>query len=270
MKGTRMWKPAPRVSRYVPSRSTTKALCWGTTTADLAMTTRTSTASTTATTTASVMRGPPPGEAPPDASLLSANPQRQPLHPGDPAPLPGMERQGAGVVGGPGGAAQLDLPHGPGGQLLHRRGHLALERIHGIGPLLGVHPAHQVGTHHEEGGQGDGGEEHPLEPRGYARPETARGPHHEGADGEEDDVEPAGGEHLRPEQHEPQQQPQPPRHARPPWRSIAHGPGATPPFHRPGARDSRARTTAGAGVIGPRADVPVAYHAGGLVPTERG
>src|SRR5262245_43940183 len=104
MNGTRTWKPARRVLLYLPSASTTDALCCGTTTAVRAITKTTSpaTASTAIRTLAST-------GLPLAGRILfgAAYVEHEALRTLDPEPRAGRDRIGAHVVRRPGRAAQL-------------------------------------------------------------------------------------------------------------------------------------------------------------------
>src|SRR6266849_2809210 len=116
MNGRRMWKPASSVARKRPRRSTTKALCCGTTTAVREMMTITSRARPRKTTRAPVIAL---------SSLLPAHGQHQAVHRHHHAALAARERADVHVLRGPRRTPQLRLADRAWGQLLERYGHLA-------------------------------------------------------------------------------------------------------------------------------------------------
>src|SRR5438876_401521 len=118
--GSRMWKPASSVARYRPSRSTTNALCCGTTTAVREMTKSASSASTRKTISASDIVASP--------SLLRLEPERQAVHPRHFAALPAPQRALAFVPRGPRRAAELRLADLARRQVVEQHGHLLIRQ----------------------------------------------------------------------------------------------------------------------------------------------
>src|SRR5262245_1610990 len=206
MNGIRMWKPAWRVPRYLPSRSTTYADCCGTTTAVRAMTTTTSPASTSITRSAPVIVVPP---------SLGSYVQHQPLDALDHAATSARQQLGAIVADRPGRAAQLSLADGARRQVVEQDRDVA-DQPAGHGGVAGcAQPLDETPAEEHERGHRQHREEEPLEPRRPAQPDTGERADDERGHAEEEDEEAAGRQDLDPEKPETEEDPPPPRHARP-------------------------------------------------------
>src|SRR4030042_962281 len=167
MKGSRMWKPASSTSLNLPSRSTTKAFCWGTTTAVLTTTTMAKTARTMAMTSPALMESMLSSSVEcRSAPLLGVHPQCQPVHTLHQAALPRLERELRGGAHGPVGAAQLGGPLPAGGQVAQQD--RLLPHQLGLHRMLAREPAQQRPAQREQPPQGEDGEGEPLHRFGHA------------------------------------------------------------------------------------------------------
>src|SRR5438046_3519021 len=209
--GRRMWKPASSVARYRPSRSTTNALCCGTTTAVREMTKSASSASTRKTISASDIVASP--------SLLRLEPERQAVHPRHFAALPAPQRALAFVPRGPRRAAELRLADLARRQVVEQHGHLADEDVDARGGVVSRrHPAEQPPAERHEEPDRDEREEEPLDPSRSARSERCQHTDGDRAETEEEEEEAARRHDFAADQRKAEQHPQPPRH---PWRHGA-------------------------------------------------
>src|SRR5262245_16491433 len=210
--GSRMWKPASSVPEYLPSRSTTKALCCGTTTAVLATITSSRNARTTATITIGVNIRPRPLSPAPRRSL-GGQPERQPFHPLDAGPLAAPQRLARPHV--PRCPAQFRLAGPAGGHVLGDDRGLPDQRIDGrplrLAPL---HPVEQRLAEQQQRDDRHGGEQQPFDPPGREQPETREQADDERPDPEEDDEEAAGSEKLERKKGQTAENPDPPGHGR--------------------------------------------------------
>src|SRR5512139_2644806 len=120
MNGTKMWKPAPSVALYLPSRSTTYAFCCGTTTAVFAMMRTTKAARTRTTIRPAVMLL---------HLLFGFDPQREPLDALDRAARPMREDRRSARAHRPGRAAQRGFSHAARQQVLGQDRDLTDQRI---------------------------------------------------------------------------------------------------------------------------------------------
>src|SRR5512141_3250946 len=196
MNGKSTWNPAPSTPWNFPSRSTTYALCCGTTTAVFTTTKIAKTARTIAMTRAALMVS---MSSPEGRALLGADPEREAVEALDAAPLAGAERDAGHGARAPRHPAELGLPLAAGRDLAEEHDLLADDRVHGdLRPLqlLLQRPA-QRGEQHDR----DHGEQDPLRDRARAERRDHGG--RERADPEEQGEEPARRHHLDDEQPDP-------------------------------------------------------------------
>src|SRR5882672_3146607 len=162
-----MWKPASSTPAKRPRRSTTKACCWGTTTAVRATIQNMKMARTRNTTNAppsmtTLLR--PGRDRPGDASFRD-EPQGESFDAFDPAPLPFAQGDRPRGARGPGGAPHLGLAGAVGPHVFqHHRG-LLLHPVDGFRAARHLEAAHDGTAKDGHPEDGEHGEEEPLHPR---------------------------------------------------------------------------------------------------------
>src|SRR5712691_5852060 len=194
-----MWKPASSTPAKRPRRSTTKACCWGTTTAVLATIQKTKMAKTKTTmSTPCMMILPQTGGCRPSDPSFRDQPEREPLD-----------------ARGPGGAPHLGLARAARSHVLQHHRDLPLHAVHRLGAPCEVEAAHEGAAEEGDAQDGEHGEEEPLQPGRAGTAERRQHPDEDCGQAEEDGEEPAGGGHLRREQAQTDEHPDPPGHDHP-------------------------------------------------------
>src|SRR5206468_1541701 len=207
MNGRRMWKPAPSVPVYLPRRSTTYALCCGTTTAVRASTYTTSAASPRTTIKLPVMNS----SACACRDSLRANPDRKPVDTLDATARILREQGRAAVASGPRRAAQLRFADSAARDILGGGRGFADQTVDAVAAGR-CEPHHHRAAEEREGDHGEHGEEQPLEPIRSGQADCHEKSDAEGADSKEHQIEAAVELHLEDQQHQTEEHPQPPRH----------------------------------------------------------
>src|SRR5688572_22019103 len=206
MNGTRMWNPALRTPLYRPKRSTTYALCCGTTIVVRDKTISTMIARKTATIRVEL------GTYPPISGLTLAYVEGQTVHSHNTAALALRQIVLAGIEGAPGAATQFHLAHAAGLNFRHSRGGLADQAVHCRTGGQGAKAFQQYGT--EYGGCNDGKdrEEQPFEPLDGCEVQSGQDSYDKRTHAEENEVETTGRCQFEEHQGEAQQDPCPPSH----------------------------------------------------------
>src|SRR5215210_2376731 len=216
-KGRRIWKPAPMVPLYLPSRSTTYAFCCGTTTAVLARMMMNRKANPRMTTKPNVIAISLPSLG---RVSFGSHPERQPLNALDQAALPRGESDRALIVGGPDGAPHLHLADPAGRDAVDRnRGHPD-EGVDVARVALDVELAEQRLAQEEDQPGGEADEQEPFQPGRAARAEHGDQADDDRRDSQEHQIEASQGQ-LQSQQDEAGQNPGPPRHILSPPRSTS-------------------------------------------------